>query len=154
MINWILSKLKTFIGDYKSKAESYIDYYEDNKYKNKFLVKENPKITTGKITLNNAESDIRNLLNTLLLYTRQVIPEEESIDKLRSKELEIKLKMQKCDNIEILNDYYEELLDILTKKKEIREFEPNHSNLKAVRYLNQCGFIEAAYKWLKCFPNK
>lgn len=149
-----LDALKKLIGDFKPIAESYIDYYEENKNKVHFQVKSANSIKNDKLDLSNAETEIKKLLNSLLLYTRQIIPDDYDDDILRSQELELKLKIQNCDSIELLNEYYGELLTVLNQKQEIRENEVNHQNLKAIRYLRQCGFTEAAYKWLKCFPNK
>ena len=60
----------------------------------------------------------------------------------------------KCDDISILNEYYSQLLTILSQKDEYRKNLPNKASYKAIRCLQQCGFTEAAYKWLNNFPKK
>lgn len=88
------------------------------------------------------------------MFTKVNVPENDNIKKLNIQEKEIKEKIMKCDNISILNEYYSQLLTILSQKDEYRKNLPNKASYKAIRCLQQCGFTEAAYKWLNNFPKK
>jgi hypothetical protein len=147
-----IKELKRLIGDdFEVLAESLITYYENNKdnpNQNMAVYSEAP------ISIETAEADIRLLLNKLLMFTKVNVPENDNIKKLNIQEKEIKEKIMKCDDISILNEYYSQLLTILSQKDEYRKNLPNKASYKAIRCLQQCGFTEAAYKWLNNFPKK
>lgn len=144
-------QLKKLIGpDYNVKAEQLIDFYIKNK--------DNPSVSTEylnlPVTIEACINDIRALLNKLLLFTQLETPNESNIKELNVREREIKEKINNCEDIEILNGYYAELVSILGNKNENRRNYANSENYKAIRILKTCGFVEAAYKWLDCFPKK
>lgn len=148
-----IKELKKLIGDdFEAVAESLITYYENNRSK----TNQNMNIYTNDTCINveNAENEIRLLLNKLLLYTKTQVPCNHNIEELNIAEKEIKDKIMYCDEVSILNEYYSQLLTILSQKEEYRNNMPNSSNYKAIRCLQQSGFIEAAYKWLNNFPKK
>ena len=144
-------ELKKLIGrDYDIKAEQLIDFYIKNK--------DNPSVSTEylnmPVTIEACVHDIRALLNKLLLFTQLETPNETNIKNLNTQEREIKEKINRCEDVEILNGYYAELVSILGNKNENRRNLANSENYKAIRILKTCGFVEAAYKWLDCFPKK
>lgn len=146
-----LKDLKRLIGpDYQVKAEQLIDYYIKNK--------DNPSVSNEylnmPVTVESAINDIRSLLNKLLLFTQLDTPTEYNPKELFAREQEVKAKINKCEDIEMLNGYYAELVSILGSKNESRRNFANNENYKALRILKTCGFVEAAYKWLDCFPKK
>ena len=146
-----LKELKRLIGhDFEVKAEQLIDFYIKNK--------DNPSISTEylnmPVTIESSIDDIRALLNKLLLFTQLETPNETNIKNLNAQEREIKEKINRCEDVEILNGYYAELVSILGNKNENRRNLANSENYKAIRILKTCGFVEAAYKWLDCFPKK
>lgn len=146
-----LKDLKRLIGPYyQIKAEQLIDYYIKNK--------DNPSVSNEylnmPVTIETAITDIRALLNKLLLFTQLETPVEYNPKELYSREQEVKAKINNCEDIEMLNGYYAELVSILGSKNESRRNFANNENYKALRILKTCGFVEAAYKWLDCFPKK
>lgn len=143
--------LKRLIGhDFEVKAEQLIDFYIKNK--------DNPSVSTEylnmPVTVETCIEDIRALLNKLLLFTQLEIPQEYNPKELYAKEQEIKQKIMDCEDVEILNSAYAELISILGNKNESRRNFANNENYKAIRILKTCGFTKAAYKWLDCFPKK
>ena len=144
-------ELKRLIGpDWQVKAEQLIDFYIKNK--------DNPSISNAylnqPVTIDACIEDIRYLLNRLLLFTQLDVPVEHNPKQLYAREQEIKEQINKCEDIEILNGFYAELISILGNKNESRRNFANAENYRAIRILKTCGFIEAAYKWLDCFPKK
>lgn len=143
--------LKRLIGhDWEVKAEQLIDFYVKNK--------DNPSVSTEylnmPVTVEACIEDIRALLNKLLLFTQLEIPQEYNPKELYAREQEIKKQINDCEDVEILNGYYAELVSVLGNKNESRRNFANNENYKAIRILKTCGFVEAAYKWLDCFPKK
>lgn len=143
--------LKRLIGhDWEVKAEQLIDFYVKNK--------DNPSVSTEylnmPVTVEACIEDIRALLNKLLLFTQLEIPQEYNPKELYAREQEIKKQINECEDVEILNGYYAELVSVLGNKNESRRNFANNENYKAIRILKTCGFVEAAYKWLDCFPKK
>lgn len=144
-------ELKRLIGhDFDVKAEQLIDFYIKNK--------DNPSVSTEylnmPVTVEACIKDIRALLNKLLLFTQLETPQEYNPKELYAREQEIKAKINNCEDVEILNGYYAELVSVLGNKNESRRNFANNENYKAIRILKTCGFVEAAYKWLDCFPKK
>lgn len=143
--------LKRLIGhDWEVKAEQLIDFYIKNK--------DNPSVSTEylnmPVTIEACIEDIRALLNKLLLFTQLETPQEYNPKELYTREQEIKKQINECEDVEILNGYYAELVSVLGNKNESRRNFANNENYKAIRILKTCGFVEAAYKWLDCFPKK
>lgn len=143
--------LKRLIGhDWEVKAEQLIDFYIKNK--------DNPSVSTEylnmPVTVEACIEDIRALLNKLLLFTQLETPQEYNPKELYAREQEIKKQINECEDVEILNGYYAELVSVLGNKNESRRNFANNENYKAIRILKTCGFVEAAYKWLDCFPKK
>ena len=144
-------ELKRLIGkDFEVKAEQLIDFYIKNK--------DNPSVSTEylnmPVTIESCIDDIRALLNKLLLFTQLDLPEEYNPKELYSREQEVKQKILDCEDIEILNTCYAELISILGNKNESRRNFANNENYKAIRILKTCGFVKAAHTWLDCFPKK
>ena len=144
-------ELKRLIGhDFEIKAEQLIDFYIKNK--------DNPSVSTEylnmPVTVESCIEDIRALLNKLLLFTQLDTPQEYNSKELYTREQEIKQKINNCEDIEMLNGYYAELVSVLGNKNESRRNFANNENYKALRILKTCGFVEAAYKWLDCFPKR
>ena len=143
--------LKRLIGhDWEVKAEQLIDFYVKNK--------DNPSVSTEylnmPVTVEACIEDIRALLNKLLLFTQLETPQEYNPKELYAREQEIKKQINECEDVEILNGYYAELVSVLGNKNESRRNFANNENYNAIRILKTCGFVEAAYKWLDCFPKK
>lgn len=146
-----LKDLKRLIGDnWQAKAEQLIDFYIKNK--------DNPSIANSylnqPVSIDSCIDDIRSLLEKLLLITQLEIPVEHNPKQLYNEEQEVKKKINNCEDIELLSDYYAELISILGKKNESRNNFSKAEKYKAIRILKTCGFIEAAHKWLNCFPKK
>ena len=144
-------ELKRLLGDdWQIKAEQLIDFYIKNK--------DNPSIPNAylnqPVTIECCIQDIRALLNRLLLFTQLEIPIEHSSKQLYDKEQQIKKHINDCEDIELLSSFYAELLSVLGSKSENRNNFAKAENYKAIRILKTCGFVEAAYKWLDCFPKK
>ena len=143
--------LKRLIGhDWEVKAEQLIDFYVKNK--------DNPSVSTEylnmPVTVEACIEDIRALLNKLLLFTQLETPQEYNPKELYAREQEIKKQINECEDVEILNGYYAEIVSVLGNKNESRRNFANNENYNAIRILKTCGFVEAAYKWLDCFPKK
>lgn len=146
-----LKDLKRLIGDnWQVKAEQLIDFYIKNK--------DNPSVANSylnqPVSIDSCIDDIRSLLEKLLLITQLEIPIEHNPKHLYNEEQEVKKKINNCEDIELLSDYYAELISILGKKNENRNNFSKAEKYKAIRILKTCGFIEAAHKWLNCFPKK
>lgn len=146
-----IDELKNILGNsWFAEAEHLLDYYLSNKDSKAA----NNKYLTEPITYNNCIKDIRNLLNKLILYAQCELPDEYNLKDLKEKEQRIKQRLSNCEDVEVLNDLYSELLSILKKKEQTRNLAKDSQDLKAIRVLKSCGFLEAAYLWLECFPNK
>lgn len=144
-----ISELHKLIKDYSIRAEELIDFYVANK--------DNPKINkfeNSPINLDTCKHDIRSLINRLLNIANIEIPEEHKISELDKQINELKLKFCKCEKTELINEYYGELISLMTTKEEQERINNSeeYDSYEAVRYLRSCGFIEAAYKWLSYFP--
>lgn len=146
-----LDELKRLIKpEWKVKAEQLIDFYVKNKHNPSV----NSEYISQPVTLDCCIEDIRALLEKVLLFTKLDLPEETNVKQLTKEEIDIKNKILKCEDTELLNGYYASLLSILNKKAEARKNFSKANNYKAIRVLNTCGLVEAAYKWLDCFPKK
>lgn len=146
-----ISELKKLIGHYDSLAEQLIDYYIHNKDKNVVYDAYN----TNPINKETVIEDIRTLLEKLLLYANAEISEELNIKELKEEENKIKQDLVNCHDVELVNDYYAKLISNLNKQNEYRKnSSKDHLQAKAVRVLKGSGFVDAAYKWLACFPKK
>lgn len=146
-----IKELRKLIGhDFQVRAEQLIDFYVKNK--------DNPSISTEylnmPVSIESCVEDIRALLNKLLLFTELETPQEYNPKELYAREQEIKQKIMDCEDIEILNSAYAELVSVLGNKNESRRNFANNENYKAIRILRTCGFMKAAHKWLDCFPKK
>ena len=146
-----LEELYEILGStWQAEAERLIEFYithkNDKQTKNKYL--------TAPVEVTDSIKDIKNLLNKLILYTQLEIPEAYNIKELKDKEQDIKNKINKCEDVEIFNGYYSELTSILRDINESRKNAKNAKEYKAIRVLKTCGFLEAAYKWLDCFPDR
>ena len=88
------------------------------------FIKDNPSISNAylnqPVTIDACIEDIRSLLNRLLLFTQLNVPVEHNPKQLYAREQEIKEQINKCEDIEILNGFYAELISILGNKNESR----------------------------------
>lgn len=144
-----LKELHKLIGnDWKVKAEQLIEYYEHNK----FRPKRETNFDETPVSIGACIEDIRYYLEKLLVYANYNTPSEFKIKDLNIQEQVIKEQINKCEDLEMLNSYYAKLVSLLGNKKEFYARQSQAEQLKAIRILKSCGFIEAAYKWLNCFP--
>ena len=86
------------------------------------------------------------------MYTSVQLPEYKDLKTLNKAEKEIKEKIMNCSNLEIKNDYYSRLVSILAQKEEFIMKQSNSESYIAISCLKEIGFVEAAYRWLNCFP--
>lgn len=143
-----LKELKKLVGNYQDYAEQLIDFYETNKNKSSLEY----TYLNKPINISTAVIDIRALIERLLMYTSAQLPEYKDLKELNKAEKEIKEKIMNCSNLEIMNDYYSRLVSILAQKEEYKMKQANSESYKAISCLKDIGFVEAAYRWLNCFP--
>lgn len=145
-----LKDLKLIVGDYVPVAQQLIEYYVENKDKSVITNWDLDK----PINISTVIPDIKLLIQRLLQIANVQIPEQYDIKKLNEEERKIKSKINSCEDMEILNNYYAKLIDVLNKKQNYRQTLPQSEQYKAIRILKDSGFVEAAYMWLDSFPNK
>lgn len=145
-----LKDLNLIIGDYVPVAQQLIEFYIENKDKSSITNWDLDK----PINISTVIPDIKLLIQRLLQITEVEIPEHYEIKKLNEEEKSIKDKINSCEDIELLNNYYAKLIDVLNRKQNYRKILPQSEQYKAIRVLKESGFIESAYMWLDCFPNK
>lgn len=148
-----IDELKKVIGSFEARSEQLIDIYLNTSKQNSDAGKLETYLDTP-VDINSAERDIKIMLQKLLMYTGVSIPDELNIKKLNTEEKQIKENINNCEDLSIMNEYYAQLVNVLSQKQEYRKNYKNANQYKAIRCLKSCGFIDSAYRWLNCFPDK
>lgn len=143
-------KLKTVIKGYEPRSLQLIDFYESNKDRTNI----SEQYGETSINIDTALKDIRILLQRLLLFTEYPVPNDTLTKHLTEQEKSLKDRISVCEDVSMLNELYTELISVLGRKTATKQNSKNYNNYKAINCLKSSGFVEAAYKWLNCFPNK
>lgn len=142
--------LRRVIKGFESRSMQLIDFYESNKDRTNIT----EQYDNSSIDINTALTDIRVLIQRLLLFAEYSVPNDIITKQLSEQEKSLKDRISKCEDINMLNELYTELISVLGRKNTTRQNSKNYNNYRAINCLKSSGFVEAAYKWLNCFPNK